>query len=59
MEDFFILTSYKFFTTLLQVLPKSNPTGQLLEVQLLHDLFCDWRHLLQKLLVLVICAIGG
>jgi hypothetical protein len=50
-----------FFTTLfiLQLLPKATPTGQLLEVQLLRDLFRDWRHLLQKLLVLLICTIGG
>jgi hypothetical protein len=61
MEDLFIQTLNKFFTTLfiLQLLPKANPIGQLLEVQLLHDLFRDWRHLLQKLLVLLICAIGG
>jgi hypothetical protein len=44
---------------ILQLLPKANPTGQLLEVQLLRDLFRDWRHLLQKLLVLLICTIGG
>jgi hypothetical protein len=61
MEDFFILTSNKFFTTLfiLQILPKANPTGQLVEVQLLRDLFRDWRHLLQKILILLICAVGG
>jgi hypothetical protein len=61
MEDFFIQSPNKFFTTLfiLQLLPKANPTEQLLEVQLLHYLFRDWRHLLQKLLVLLICAIGG
>jgi hypothetical protein len=61
MEDLFIQTSNKFFTTLfiLQLLPKANPTGQLLEVQLIRDLFRDWCHLLQQLLVLVICAIGG
>jgi hypothetical protein len=61
MKDLFIQTSNKFFTTLfiLQILPKANPIGQLLEVQLLRDLFRDWRHLLQKLLVLLICAIGG
>jgi hypothetical protein len=39
---------------ILQILPKANPTGQLLEVQFLCDLFGDWRHLLQKLLVLII-----
>jgi hypothetical protein len=44
---------------ILQLLPKANPTGQLLEVQLLRDLFRDWRHLLQKLLVLLICTTGG
>jgi hypothetical protein len=58
MEAFFL---NKFIKTLfiLQLLPKANPTGQLLEVQLLRNLFGDWRHLLQKLLVLLTCAIGG
>jgi hypothetical protein len=61
MEDF----SFKLKTSYLQLclyykyFQKANPTGQLLEVQLLRDLFRDWRHLLQKLLVLVVCAIGG
>jgi hypothetical protein len=61
MKDPFIQTSNEFFTTLfiLQLLPKANPTRQLLEVQLLRDLFRDWRHFLQKLLVLLICTIGG
>jgi hypothetical protein len=61
MEDLFIQTSSKFFKTLfiLQLLPKANPTGKLQEVQLLRDLFRDWRHLLQKLLILLIYAIGG
>jgi hypothetical protein len=44
---------------ILQLLPIANPTGQLLEVQLLRNLFGDWCHLLQKLIVLLICAIGG
>jgi hypothetical protein len=41
------------------MLLKANPTGQLLEVQLLCDLFYDGCHLLQQLLVLVVYAIGG
>jgi hypothetical protein len=39
------------------MLLQANPTGQLLKVQLLRDLFRDGRHLLQQLIVLVVCAI--
>jgi hypothetical protein len=38
---------------------KANPTRQLLEVQLLRDLFRNWCHLFQKLLLQIVCAIGG
>jgi hypothetical protein len=41
------------------MLPKANPTGPLLKVELPCDLFCDRRHLLQQLLVLVVCAVHG
>jgi hypothetical protein len=48
MEDFHSNLNKLFITFyILQMLPKANPTGQLLKVQLLHDLFPDWRHLLQ------------
>jgi hypothetical protein len=42
----------------IKFLLQANPTG-LLEVQLLSDLFSYQRHLLQKLCVLLIGAIGG
>jgi hypothetical protein len=60
MEDFHSNLNKLFITLfILQMLPKANPIGQLLKVQLLCDLFRDWHHLLQQLLVLVVCAIGG
>jgi hypothetical protein len=42
----------------IQFLLQANPTG-LLEVQLLGDLFSYRRHLLQKLCILLIHAVGG
>jgi hypothetical protein len=60
MEVFsLILKQVHYNIVYIQLLPQANPTGQLLEVQLLGDLLCDRRHLLQKLHVLLICAIGG
>jgi hypothetical protein len=55
MEDFHSNLKKLFITSfILHMLSKANPTGQLLKVQLLRNLFRDGCHLLQQLLVLVL-----
>jgi hypothetical protein len=54
-----ILKQVHYSFVYVQLLLQANPTGYLLEIQLLRDMLGDRCHLLQKLSKLLIRAVGG